>query len=309
MVPTALRLWGFDDAQWSLVAIRENHVFKVSTDDGRDFALRIHRRAFRSDAELTSELAWMGALSAGGLHVPAPIAALDGGFLHRVEGAQIDVLSWLPGGPLGATGKPLALANRQTVVHQVGVEMARLHALSDAWTPPAGFDRWSWDRHGLLGEQPVWGRFWDNPALTPEDKALFETARDHATRQLSEMEDTLDYGLIHADLVRENLILDGDRVQMIDFDDGGWGFRIFDLATFLFKNRAEPDFDDLAAACISGYQSQRAINTDALSLFMMLRALTYVGWIMDRMGEAGSEARNTRFIATARSLVKQHLRA
>lgn len=304
-VNSALRLWGFEGADCSLVATRENRVFKVSTRAGQSFALRLHRPAYRSDTELTSELAWMEALARGGLDVPTPIAALDGAYLHRCDEVQIDVLSWLPGTPLGETGQPLALSDRQGVFRRVGVQMARLHQISDAWIMPEAFDRWSWDRAGLLGERSVWGRFWENPTLSAEDKTLFQAARDQAAGQLSEMEETLDYGLIHADLVSENLMLDGERVYLIDFDDGGWGFRLFDVATFLFKNRSELDFEDLKAAFLEGYQSQRDLNTEALELFMLLRAFSYVGWIMTRMDEPGAAERNKRFIDTARTLATQ----
>ena len=33
------------------------------------------------------------------------------------------------------------------------------------------------------------------------------------------------------DLVRENVMVDGDKLQLIDFDDGGFGFNLYDLAT------------------------------------------------------------------------------
>lgn len=308
-VNSALRLWGFEGADWSLVAARENRVFKVCTIDGERYALRLHRQAFRSDAELNSELDWMSALAHGDLHVPAPIAALDGAYLHCVDDVQVDVLSWVPGTPLGETGQPLTMTDRHGVFRQIGIEMARLHRISDAWKPAKEFDRWSWDRDGLLGEQPLWGRFWENPTLSAEDKALFSAARDHAIRQLSDLEKDLDYGLIHADLVRENVMLDADRVYLIDFDDGGWGFRLFDIATFLFKNRSEPDFEGLKAAFLEGYSSQRALNTDALALFILLRAFTYVGWVIDRMDEAGATQRNKLFVETARTLATQKLAA
>lgn len=306
-VEGALRLWGLDGADWSLVAERENRVFKVTTNDGEHYALRLHRQAFRSDTELTSELAWMNALAVGGLSVPTPLAALDGAFMHRVDGIQIDVLSWLPGAPLGETGQPLSFIDQRGVFRQIGTEMARLHKISDAWTPPAGYHRWSWDQAGLLGAQPNWGRFWENPTLSVEDRDLLVDARDYAAAQLSEIEGTLDYGLIHADLVRENVMLSGDQVSFIDFDDGGWGFRLFDMATFLFKNRSEDDYEALQAAFLEGYASQRSLNTKALSLFMLLRALTYVGWIIDRMDETGAAKRNRRFVETASTIAKQVL--
>ncbi len=309
IVDSALRLWGFEGAHWFLIAARENRVFQIRTIDGARYALRPHRRAFRSDAELNSELDWMSALADGGLNIPAPIAALDGAYLHCVDDVQVDVLSWVPGAQLGETGQPLKLTDRRGAFRQIGIEMARLHRISDAWDPPKAFDRWSWDRAGLLGEQPIWGRFWENPTLSAEDKSLFSVAREHAAQQLSELEKDLDYGLIHADLVRENIMIDGDRVCLIDFDDGGWGFRLFDVATFLFKNRSEPDFGALETAFLDGYRNLRTLDTDALDLFMMLRAFTYVGWIIDRMKEAGSAQRNKRFVETARTLVHQQLAA
>jgi Ser/Thr protein kinase RdoA (MazF antagonist) len=128
-----------------------------------------------------------------------------------------------------------------------------------------------------------------------------------ADGKLQELEPVLDYGLIHADLVRENVMLNEDKLQLIDFDDAGFGFRLFDLATTLLKNLTEPDYPALRSALIEGYRSVRPIDTDALDLFILLRALTYVGWIITRMDEDGSEIRNQRFIVNARALAQQLL--
>jgi Ser/Thr protein kinase RdoA (MazF antagonist) len=38
---------------------------------------------------------------------------------------------------------------------------------------------------------------------------LFETFRDFARKDLDRLAEGLDYGLIHADLVRENVLVDG----------------------------------------------------------------------------------------------------
>ena len=37
-------------------------------------------------------------------------------------------------------------------------------------------------------------------------------------------------------------MVDGTTMQMIDFDDGGFGYRLFDIATALLKHRDAPDF-------------------------------------------------------------------
>lgn len=306
VIEKALSQWGFDGAKYRLVAARENKVYRVD-HDGAAYALRLHRPGYNSEAELQSELQWMDAADAGGLNVPAPVPSRAGVFLHMIGGVAVDVLSWLDGQPLGETAAPLNVGDRLGLFRTIGREMARLHEISDAWTLPAGFTRRRWDRDGLLGEAPVWDRFWDNPTLSSEDRALFLHLRKVATAELKVGEAGLDFGLIHADLVRENVMVDEGRVQFIDFDDSGFGFRLFDIATTLLRNRGEPDYDALKGALLDGYLSVRDIDLAALDLFMVLRAATYVGWIISRMEEEGAEVRNLRFIDTARDLTEAYL--
>ncbi|MFM2282243.1 MAG: hypothetical protein RLZZ444_4474, partial [Pseudomonadota bacterium] len=211
-------------------------------------------------------------------------------------------VSWQPGKPLGKSRQPLELADRCGTFFTIGAAMARLHAACDSWQRPDGFKRCHWHLDGLLGEAPVWDRFWDNPTLPDATRTLFVRFRSQARDRLTGLAPALDYGLIHADLVRENLLLDGDRIALIDFDDGGFGFRAFDMATVLLKNRAEPDYADLRAALIEGYGSVRSLDLADLDLFIALRALTYVGWIITRMDEPGGRERNERFVAEAESL-------
>ena len=305
-VATALGLWGMENATWRLIAARENRVYRVDYE-GQSFALRLHRPEYRTDDELWSELEWMKAMADGGLHVPVPVPSGAGQYMCVVDGIQIDVLTWLSGAPIGKTGEDLQVADRGGLFFRIGREMARLHDLSDAWTPPENFTRCRWDRRGLVGDAPLWGRFWDNPTLSDEDRQLFLRVRDHANARLEKAEDSLDFGLIHADLVRENVMADGDRLQFIDFDDAGFGFRVFDLATTLIKNMPEPDYPQLRDALIEGYRSHRPIDTGMLDFFILLRALTYVGWIITRMDEDGAKMRNQRFVETAGKLVEKAL--
>lgn len=306
LVVQALALWGMPDADFVLIAVRENQVFRVD-HAGKSYALRLHRSGYRTDAELRSELQWMDGAAQGGLFVPAPIPSATNEFLHVVEGTQIDVLTWLQGEPVGATGEDLRTADREGLFRQIGHEMARLHTVSDSWVLPEGFVRCAWDRSGLVGDSPLWGRFWENLTLSASDRELFLAARERADTDLAAIESTLDYGLIHADLVRENVMIDGDRLQLIDFDDGGFGFRLFDLATTLLKNIDESDYSALRDSLIEGYRSVRPIDTNALDLFLLLRAATYVGWIAPRLNEDGSEVRNARFVGQLRKQALNYL--
>ncbi|MEX0319870.1 MAG: phosphotransferase enzyme family protein [Ruegeria sp.] len=300
----ALSSWGLDGAHLSLVAQRENIVFRVK-HAAAQYALRLHRPGYQSVQMMKSELAWMQHLGAEGLNVPAPLPSDDGALLRAVGGYQADLLTWLSGTPMGETGKPLDLPDRIGTFRRVGRLMARVHQVSDDWDLPEGFERKSWDIGGLLGDAPLWDRFWDNPGLSDTERARVMAARDGLRAELSD--DGLDLGLIHADMLRENIMIDGDNLGLIDFDDSGFGFRLFDVATALFKNRAEPDFDGLQTAFLNGYREVRPLDTTLLPQFMLVRALSYLGWIITRMDEPGAKTRQKRFLSSSLPMVDAYL--
>ena len=305
IIKKALALWNFKGADYNLISGRENNVFRVDYK-GEPYALRIHRKGYHSNEEIWSELQWMTTLAKGGLSVPIPVLSSSKKSLDIVEGHQVDILTWLPGSPLGKTTEPLEHTYRTGLFRSIGQEMAQMHTLADEWTPPIGFTRNKWDRNGLLGDNPIWGRFWENPTLSSNDRKLFSEVREIANNKLKGLENELDYGLIHADLVRENILIDGNKVQLIDFDDSGFGFRLFDLATTLLKNLDEPDYTLLRDSLIDGYKLKRNIDETALNLFLLIRAATYVGWIMNRIEEKGSQVRNERFILNTRKMAKTY---
>lgn len=290
----ALRRWALADAPCRLAAARENRVYRVDAPGG-PLALRLHRRGYRSRAEILSELQWMAMPCDGALSLPRPRATLDGELCVTVEGIDISMVSWLEGIPLGADGRLARLDDPQAAFRALGECMARLHEVSDRWTPPADFERPAWNIAGLLGEKPLWGRFWENPELTRAQAQQLLRARAIARERLSELAPVLDYGLIHADLVPENVLIQCGRPQLIDFDDGGFGFRLFELATTVNRAWREDDGGALAAAVLDGYRAVRAIDLSPLPLFRAVRSFSYLAWIVPRLNEAGAARRCRRY--------------
>jgi Ser/Thr protein kinase RdoA (MazF antagonist) len=302
----ALPLWGLDAADVTLIAARENSVYRVDHATGR-FALRLHRPGYRTDEQLAAELEWMAWIARSGLSLPVPRASVNGSLLQIVEGVQIDVLSWLSGETLDAMLTTTDDGERSQLSHGLGRNMAKLHTASDAWPGATACERPAWDVDGLLGDAPLWDRFWENPGLSAGERDLLCTFRAEARSVLEATSETLDYGLIHADLVPANVMVDQGKLHFIDFDDGGFGFRLFDVATALFKHRALSDFHCLKSAMIEGYRSQRPLDTANLDLFLALRAMTYVGWNITRFDEDSTRSRNARFIAQAVELSAAYL--
>ena len=306
IVAQALAAWGLEGAEVSFVAARENKIYRVARGD-TEIALRLHREAYRTDTELQSELDWMAEVACSGIAVPAPVPARNGAFLVRIDDVQVDALTWLAGDTLEEILSTLGQSRRATLFFELGRQMAQLHHVSDAWQRPTGFKRAHWDRDGLLGDAPLWDRFWENPGLGPEDRDLLRSFRRKATDALAVNDGERDYGLIHADLVAGNVLVESDMLKFIDFDDGGFGFRLFDVATALLKHDMADDFSQLQCALIDGYRSVRALDLGELDLFLALRSVTYVGWNITRSHEQNGPERNHRFIARARRWVGRYM--
>ena len=301
-----LAAWGLADAPVTLVATRENLVYRVETPDG-PAALRLRRPGYRSLAEIRTELDWMAALDAAGFPVPRPLRAQDGSFFAEIDGSVADMVGWLDGTPMGVDGVLSEADDLPARYGALGVLAARLHDISDGWATTAQVDRPAWDAEGLLGEAPLWGRFWESPTLDAQARALIDRARHAAAQHLDAIAPTLDYGLIHADMLPENIIVRPDGLAVIDFDDGGWGFRIYELATIANRALRHPEGTHLIDPLVEGYQSQRDAGTHALPLFQLLRAFTYLGWIIPRIDEPGARDRATRFTALATTMAHTYL--
>lgn len=299
----ALDRWGLGHARAALVAARENSVYRVETPEGAVTALRFRRPGYRTPAQMRSELDMMACLSAAGLRVPAPIAAGSGAQLEQVAGFDVDMLEWVAGTPF----HQIALAGRAGAFAELGRAAARAHTAFDTWTLPTGFTRPAWDRNGLIGETPLWGRFWEHPHLSPPQRDLIQSARADIARQVDASAHMLDYGLIHADLVGENVLMSPAGPALIDFDDAGFGFRLFELATILQHQMDAPDYREIAAAVLDGYRQIRRVDTDLLNLMILARSFTYLGWIMSRLDEPGGREKSERFITRSTRRAAQWL--
>lgn len=294
-----------------LIKDRENAVHEVSLGGARA-ALRLHRVGYQSARAIASEIIWMRALAAAGLRVPVPIASRGGeDVVTLATGRLATLVTWIDGTPLGAGGETLAgsAAQQAALFRAVGHAVARLHNVTDRLALPDSFDRHAWDGAGLLGENPFWGRFWESPALSEAERDLILRARDAAAARLADFSAAGgDFGLIHADVLRENVMVDGaGRVTLIDFDDAGWGFRAYDLATLMSQNEGLANSRELREAAIAGYRELRNLPQAAVALlpmFVMLRRFASMGWIVPRAPDStGMRGYAERAVAAARAFL------
>lgn len=100
------------------------------------------------------------------------------------------------------------------------------------------------------------------------------------------------FGLIHADLHPDNLLLTEQGLAVIDFDDAAFGWFVYDLAAALIEHQADLEFSALVAALVQGYRCERtpdAKDEAMLPVFLLLRGIALVGWFHQRPEHADSE--------------------
>jgi Ser/Thr protein kinase RdoA (MazF antagonist) len=315
----ALAHWGVRDAEPELLKYRENAVFRVRLADGRPAALRIHRLGYHTDAALRSELQWMGFLQSACVATPSPVPTQAGDLFVQVSiGAstprQVDCLSWLEGRAVGARGVALGYSPQRArdVFTAIGRTIARMHNAAANWAPPPGFARHAWDFDGFFGPNPTWGRFETCPFLDDANRDLVHRAHKKAVEALSRHERSArNFGLIHADLVRENVLLDGETIEIIDFDDCGHGWHVYDLAVALYQNREEPIYPLIEASLLDGYRQERELTREdvaALPLFSALRAFAFLGWVQSRVEGDITRDAGMRISTIAAGVVADYLR-
>lgn len=314
----ALDAWGWRQAELRLIKHRENAVFEAALA-GRRRALRLHRQGYHDDSELRSELQWMRALEAAGIEVPKVVPTASGELFisRRLPGLsgplQADLFEWIDGEPLGAVETGVRDAGRDVAqtYFTIGALAGRLHNQSSGWTPPPGFRRHAWNLEGLVGEQPFWGRFWELPALSNDERQLMERTRERLRRELSALDRSRDgYSLIHADFVAENILVNGDKVRLIDFDDAGFGWHLFELATSTHFLMGEDYFGAAQEALIRGYRSERPLADAQLArlpLFSLARATTYLGWAHTRPETETAQEMTPMLVSSACELAETYL--
>ena len=314
----ALELWPGRFERLTPVKYRENAVFSAYDETGGRFALRVHRHGYHSDEALRSELLWMRELSAHGVHVPPVVPTRDGSVLAMVtcagvpEARQVDLLEWLAGDPIGTSEEGVTSGDHIVPLYErIGHLASKVHDQVAAWTYPDGFTRHAWDLDGMLGPDPVWGRFWELPALTAHQQRVIDAARERAQADLATFGTGPDrYGMIHADFVPENLLDDGETLRLIDFDDSGFGWHMFEVATALYFNLDRPDYATLRDALFRGYRKGRPLDDHheaMLPLFLFLRGTTYMGWVQTRPETQTAQEIGPLIIARTCALAEAYL--
>ncbi len=268
-----------------LVNLSENATYRVEEpQSGRRWALRVHRDGYHSLNAIRSELAWLQALRADAVVItPVPLPGRNGDVIQPVghpalpRPRNVVLFEWEAG------EEPSETERLHTMFEVLGETAARMHLHSRRWVRPAGFERHRWDFETGLGARPRWGRWRDGMGVGGENERIIARAAALIGRRLARFGQRAErFGLIHCDMRLANLLVDGDTVKVIDFDDCGFSWHLYDAAAAVSFFEHEPHVPELLAHWIAGYRRVRdlpAADEAEIPTFVLMRCLLLLAWI------------------------------
>lgn len=249
---TALAEYDLDIVKMQPLVHGENTTFRIDTRANR-YVVRVSRPGYRSLAQISAEMDWLAAISSEtDLVVPRPVANRSGAYVTSAsiggmpEMRNCVVFHWVYGRFQYRFPKAVHL-------ERIGVATAILHQHARHYTvrPNSGLIDLEWGG----GMQDIWDKGIGQSAISAEDRPVFEQVREMTRDAFDSLGyDNIAYGLIHSDLHLGNVLFAADRVNVIDFDDCGFGHYLNDLAITLWYLRGRPDFEAYRAALLRGYE-------------------------------------------------------
>jgi Ser/Thr protein kinase RdoA (MazF antagonist) len=305
-----LERYGRTGATVELLSLSENATFEIDDPLHGKAALRLHRHGYVTREQIASALAWSDALRKDGvIATPRAIPALNGDTVVTMRAALLPdernavLFEWAPGSPPDAARLP-ELAPR------LGELAAHMHEHSSSWTRPPAFVRHVWTTEQIVGRHARWGTWQAFPGIDDDSRELLDRAVVTTTTHLHSLEsDPSRFGLVHADIRLGNVLACGDELTLIDFDDCGFSWYLWDLIAAFRAIPIPPDRDAIIASWLDGYRTVRPIAVDKSELLAMLllSRLQGLGWLANRLDADAARELGAERIQTTCELANEYL--
>jgi Ser/Thr protein kinase RdoA (MazF antagonist) len=313
LAEAALQQYGLSPrASATLLNQSENVTYRI--DDpatGLRSVLRIHRVGYHSRDAIASELAWMEALRREGVVPTAEaIPARDGSIIQVLESPDLPearhavMFTFLTGSepPEESLAEPF---------ERLGEVTAHMHVHAKSWARSPEFVRHVWDLETMFGPEPTWGRWQEGIGVDGDALRLLGRLCEALHRRIDEYGKGPErFGLVHADLRLANLLVDGPVTRVIDFDDCGFSWYIYDLAAALSFIEHRHDVPQLITAWLKGYRRTAplaAVDEDEIWTFILLRRLLLVAWVGSHAETETAQSQGAAFTIGTCRLAREYL--
>ena len=252
----------------------ENRVFEVQLEGGEKLVAKYYRPHRWSEDAIREEHEFLWDLKSEGVPAVAPLKCGErGGDPNTLF--RLSQLWWSVFPRVRGRSPDELLENH---FKQVGRRLAQIHNI--------GFRKKAPHRLRLSVEdyaRPALKHL--EPRLTPETRRTYLTLADSILKRLEPMHHELEFGRIHGDCHRGNLLFDGTEFFFVDFDDFLSGPAVQDF--WMLLDNGDEGLKQLELL-LSGYEELRRFDDRELEYMEPLRGLRlihYSGWIAQRWSD------------------------
>jgi len=281
----SLKLWDIPkSASAGLINLSENSTYLVKAPGEFRSILRIHRENYHSRNAIMCELAWSAALNdEGGIATPAFFTGINGEAIQTAKLEQMARPRFIVMFEFVKGVHPDESDDLVAPFEELGEIAALTHNHSITWKKPENFERLIWNTETVFGPSATWGDWRDGPKVGGSERDILEPLEKVIVERLDDFGRGPErYGLIHGDMRLANLLIHNGSTRLIDFDDCGLGWFLYDYAAAISFMEDHPQVPDLKKAWLRGYRKVRTLTTSdeaAIDTLVMFRRMALLAWI------------------------------
>jgi len=285
LADNALGLWDLPpQSKARLINVSENATFIIEAPDGFRSILRVHRHDYHTKNAIRCEHAWSDALNeSGDIKTPQIIPGKDGSTIQSAKSEQLGQQRYLAMFEFVEGSEPEQTDDLTEAFAGLGGIAAKAHLHSISWQRPEPFERLVWNLDTVFGPKATWGNWRDGPNMTTSIREVLEVAESTVVERLIRYGDEPNrFGLIHADMRLANLLISDGETRLIDFDDCGLGWFMYDFAAGISFMEDDVRIPELKQAWVRSYRAARDLDAEdesEIETFVMMRRLALLAWI------------------------------
>ena len=293
----------------SMLKYSENYTFLVNLENDKKI-IRVNRPNYHTFEELNSEVVWMDMLKKNtDLIIPKVIAGKNNeliqNFKSYVSGITYycSLFSFMD----GTIVRNLKEDELLEKMCSIGEMTAKLHIFS--MENDIKLERFEWNYETLFCDNPRWGDWREYKGLTLNDFSTIKATLSIIENRLKKYgKDIFKYGLIHSDLHLSNVIMNNDILQLIDFDDCGYGWYMYELGCTLVEY--SENLDELIKAWVEGYEKVRTLSIeekDEFNTFIIMRRIARLAWLSSHSDSDTAKNINDNYLTKTIELCEDYI--
>ncbi len=271
--------YGFDKGTLHFISESTNQIYSFQKKD-KWYILRFSERPTEQIHLTKAEMNWLYYLANNKINVSLPLAAENGELVISTEDDGrpfiISAFEALPGRFWNKNDPDLW---NEKIFYNWGKVMGDIHNLTKNYSP--------------ADDEDVRNKFTGHDALFLDKikpcRSVHMITEDMISEIMALPKDKDSYGLIHCDIHPWNFLIDGEKINVFDFDDSLYGWFALDIGIALYhglwwgrKNDAGHDFtDEMIKGFLRGYLSANPLSdfwVSKIPLFMKYRQICKFSW-------------------------------